>query len=37
MISTNHTAIMGHIQEASKVDEELGNSIEQIGNYVKKK
>lgn len=37
MISTNNTAILGHIEEASKVDRELESSVNQIAAYVKKK
>lgn len=37
MISTNNTAILGHIEDAGKVDRELESSVNQIAAYVKKK
>lgn len=37
IISTNNTAILGHIEEANKVDRELESSVNQIAAYVKKK
>ncbi len=37
IISTNNTAILGHIEEAGKVDRELENSIDKISAFVEKK
>lgn len=37
IISTNNTAILGHIEEANKVDRDLESSVNQIAAYVKKK